>query len=294
MDTRRPIDGSPRRGAQGGMKPASAALGTFSQLGERLASGAPADLALAGMMEALEGEILPRLMLTFSEAAPGAALNDGDRDDFLDLVLSASAHEMAEFISALSARGVPQTELLADLMTDAARRLGVLWEEDRCDFSDVALGLCRLHDVLRDLSVRGTAAHARRAVDGPRILLSSAPGDPHVFGLMMVAEFFRRDGWHVLSEPAARASVLLDLVANERIDVVGLSIGAEDTEKDLAFTIRALRKASSRPDLTVFVGGYALLDNPELAERIGADGHGQNAELAPQLCRELLAERTHA
>ncbi len=270
-----------------------AVLTSFVKLGEHLNSDHATDAKLARMVDAIEGEILPRLMLTFLDEgeSPGRSITDEDRSAFLDLVLNASADDMHGFMRGLVARGVPEEAVLADLLAHSARELGALWDEDLRDFSEVTLGLCRLHEVLRHASVRGDISFKRTASDAPSILLANGPDDQHVFGVLMVAEFFRRDGWNVWSEPATDKAHLCAILAREPVDVMGLSIGCSMPARDLAALVASLRKASKRPDLRVFLGGYAINQDRSLVEQSGADGWAEDAVSAPETCRALLADQ---
>ena len=270
-----------------------AVLTSFAQLGARLRSAQVPDPKLDGMIDTIEGEILPRLMLTFLDTGDGAtdAITELDRADFLKLVLSASADDMRAFMESLVARSVPEEAVLADLLATAARRLGELWEEDLCDFTEVTLGLCRLHEVLRNASVCGDVSFVRKDTQAPSILLTNGPEDQHVFGLLMVAEFFRRDGWRVWSEPGADIEHVCGILRREAIDVVGLSISCSPGDQDVSRTLSAMRSASSSPDLKVFLGGHAVLSDAALVGRVGADGWAEDAISAPKACRALLADR---
>lgn len=288
MDTQGHFDSHPA-----GRSTRQAVLTSFAQLGARLKSGRSPDPKLQSMVDTIEGEILPRLMLTFLDTglAEGHAITEVDRAGFLHLVLSASADDMQHFMDDLVRRGVPEEAVLSDLLATAARRLGELWEEDLCDFTDVALGLCRLHEVLRHSSVRGDISFVRPATEAPAILLTNGPDDQHVFGLLMVAEFFRRDGWRVWSEPGADLGHVCSILKREAIDVVGLSLGCSPQEREVSAFVSALRESSMQPQLKIFLGGHAILADRTLVARSGADGWAEDADSAPKACRALLALR---
>ena len=70
-----------------------------------------------------------------------------------------------------------------------------MWEHDECSFTDVTIGVCRMHQVLLEYS------RCFEPPDGPHsqgknALIVPAPGEQHTFGLFLVVEFLRRDGWH--------------------------------------------------------------------------------------------------
>jgi hypothetical protein len=143
----------------------------------------------------LETEVIPRLVLS---PVP-ATLVTADPADVLSLVGIVLKDELTgalDFVRTLLARGTTLEEIYLDLLTPAARHLGSLWDEDLCDFTDVTLGLWRLHQVLADLGPsfeQGTSLHPAGVQNDQthRALLLPLPGSQHTFGLLMVADFFR-------------------------------------------------------------------------------------------------------
>lgn len=279
------------------------AITAFLGLGERLKSltgrdrRAAADghfVGASALFDTIEGEIIPRLMLAHRiRAAQKAAIpsnptiTEADHDAFLQCVLEHSATSARRFVDDLAARGVPRDDLLLDLLATAARRLGVMWEEDRCDFSDVTIGLCRLHEIVRHSSNNGRAFEP--VGSGPRILLATACGDQHVFGVIVVADFFRRAGWRVTSEPGATQARLADILGEREFDMLGISAACSAVENELAGEIRALRAASRNPRLKILAGGRLFSDTPGLAEKVGADAHVNDPAAAAEVGEKLLA-----
>ncbi|MEM9170862.1 MAG: cobalamin B12-binding domain-containing protein [Pseudomonadota bacterium] len=251
------------------------------------------------LRETIEGELVPRLMIAHKQGggapAPHREPDDGSRmltpDDherFLRTVLDGTPDDVRLFIEALAGDGVNLDDLLIDLLPQTARALGAMWEADEKDFTDVTIGLCRLHQVLRE---RSPAFHpGRRQAGAGRILLGSFSADEHALGLAIVAEFFRRAHWRVTSRPGAACRELSALAGAESFDVIGLS-GAQARHADAyAAEIAALRAASCNADVKVLVGGKAFLDDPDLAARCGADAFAEDAQRAPSIADILLAQ----
>ncbi len=246
------------------------------------------------LFRAIEGEIIPRLMLAHQSREPVVGptsrrplLAGDDRDRFLAMILRDSADASSAFVNGLLDRGVTRETIFLDLLADTARRLGELWEEDRADFTDVTIGLCRLHQVLRAHS--SPAIEFGQGADAPRVLLTTACADQHVFGVVMVAEFFRRDGWQVWSEPGASRASLNSILAGERFDVLGLSAACSVQPEEVADELKSFRKASRNADMRVLVGGRLFAESPELVSTIGADAAAFDAAAAPTTANELIA-----
>jgi len=281
------------------------AISAILYLGERLSDSSPASKTsrsephldsdeAESLFRAIEGEIIPRLMLAHQSrepvAGPGSRrplLDSDERERFLAMILRDSADASSTFVNGLLDRGVTRETIFLDLLADTARRLGELWEEDRADFTDVTIGLCRLHQVLREHS--SPAIEIGQGAAAPRVLLTTACADQHVFGVVMVAEFFRRDGWRVWSEPGASRASLTSILAGERFDVLGLSAACSVEPDEVADELKSFRKASRNAEMRVLVGGRLFAESPELVSTIGADAAAFDAAAAPTTANELIA-----
>ncbi|MEI7444582.1 MAG: cobalamin B12-binding domain-containing protein [Burkholderiales bacterium] len=243
----------------------------------------------AWLERTIEAEIIPRLMLAHRHAGVATAdmLDAGTdaigRDDvsaFTELVLRDDVTACEGFVGALRERGVALGEVYLDLVAASARRLGVMWENDECDFAQVTLSLWRLQNLVFDLSPQLPAAWSARPEAPRRALLAAAPGSQHTLGLLMVAEFFRRAGWDVWSDPCASEGDLAALVRSEWFDLVGLSVGTDGHVQPLRSVILALRRASRNPRIGVMVGGPVLGDRPQVVAEVGADFTATDARQA--------------
>ena len=156
-----------------------------------------------------------------------------------------------------------------DLLTPAARHIGAMWEADTCDFVLVTLALLSIQQVMYDLSPdfiqEGSAPTARR------VLVAPVPGSHHTFGAAMVSDFFRRDGWDVLSAHDMGRAEILRQVRKDWFDVVALSISSLNQLISITTLITDIRKLSSNKGILVMVGGPLALAVPDLAVRAGAD-----------------------
>jgi methanogenic corrinoid protein MtbC1 len=248
---------------------------------------------LAQLVHIIESETIPKLVLAHQEdiaidGRPDEAAQAIDPEavrKLASLVLSPD-HELAHtYVRSLREQGVPRERLFLDLLGPTARYLGSLWEEDLCDFTEVTVGLCRLHQLVREMSPgfmrNGNGAEVKRA------LLAPVPGEQHTFGLLMVTEFFRREGWDVWGGPSASHSDVLQVVNAERFTVVGFSVSCDDRLDELTEWIQTIRNQSRNPEIGVLVGGRVFIDNPELVREVGADATALDGRQAPLEAVEL-------
>lgn len=259
---------------------------------------APAADSPQALARVIESAILPRLRAPHSDnmSDPGAGragIPAGAADQFAAAALTDELRGLLDRVDALLASGVPVETVYLDLLAPAARRLGIWWESDACDFFDVTMGLWRLQEVLQALSAFAPwsaplAATARRALFAP------APGEQHGFGAALVEEFFRRAGWQTWNAPAADAAELETLVAARGYDVIGLTVSVERHLAALPATIAGLRRASRNPDIIVLVGGRVFVVDPGLAARVGADATATDAAAAVDVAEQMLAAQLRA
>ncbi len=253
------------------------------------------DTRMSQLARTIEQEIIPRLMLAhraLAEPAPRpiAASEPISLDDvrhFAKLVLSHDEDLAFGAVQTFRARGVSVEKIYLDLLAPTARYLGELWTDDLCNFTDVTVGLGRLQRVLRELSPAFGHSVEHPAL-GRRVLLLPSPGEQHTFGLVMVAEFFRRAGWDVTGGAWAAGADAAALVAAEWFDVIGFSLGAEVHLDALADSVRAVRHATCNPDIAILVGGPMFGAHPEYVQRVGADGMTIDGREAPALAESLI------
>lgn len=245
----------------------------------------------------IEGEIVPRLMMAFDtgpQEEPDVPETDnmptsGDLEEFVHLLLNHDAAIAIRYVGELRSRGTPLAAIYLDLLAPAARRLGRLWEDDYCSFTDVTVGVSRMHQVLLEFG-RCFDGFEESSTSGRNALIVPAPGEQHTFGLFMVIEFFRRAGWHCWSGTPNNLSEIFDRVRQQEFDVVGLSIGAERNLDTVANEIAEIRNRSKKPDTLILVGGKIFVDQPKLAEQIGADGTGADGREAVRAVEHLRSQ----
>ena len=248
---------------------------------------------LLNLLQTVESDIIPRLVETHrqvnSETAKQIENNfalQEQIDQFAHSLFKDDFQKVSENIKSLRDEGITEEILYLELFAPVARRLGVMWEQDLCSFTEVTIGVGRLQELLRQFS--SEVRYGNNPEKDKRILLTPIPGEQHTFGMSMLIEFFYRAGWEVWGWPGVSEHNLLQLVKNEWFHIVGISMYAEIHTDALISTINAIRRASRNPSISVMVGGYAFTENPDLISTVGADGFAADAngalEKAEKLC----------
>lgn len=245
----------------------------------------------------LEGEVIPRLMLAHN-ASIKQRFDPVDSRLSLErivqarelsrLAIGSDADAVQRYINVIVASGVPLDVALVEVVGGAARHLGVLWESDDLNFVDVTIGVSKLQQALRRLSIDRQPPVFTNGGNEFKAAFAPAKGEQHTFGLIMVGEAFRCSGWDVWAGSELDCENLLRVVSEERIDLAGLSLACEDRLDQLITDIDALRSSSYSADLVIIVGGFAFLNNPELWKSTGADGMAADAIEAIHIGEKLV------
>ncbi len=258
----------------------------------RLAAGSDPEPADA-VNTIIESEIIPRLLMahntsnTADQSRRLRAITADEASRFALLPLRLEAASLLEEVDAFIAKGASVETICLDLLAPAARKLGEMWEHDECDFLDVTMGLWRLQEVMREVAARSPADFGNLHMPHTA-LFSAMPGDYHSFGVMMIEEVFARAGWRseALVKPERRQ--LLDRLARQPFDLIGLTLARDCPRAALGNLIKAVRNVSANPRIIVLIGGRMINENPRIAIDVGADGTGADALSALDLANSLV------
>ena len=257
------------------------------------------------LSQAIESAVIPRMVEAHRRQSGPRTAAASDSTGSEDHARAISAHttrqnwhpeaiELREFVTLLIDRdddlapqrteellasGVPIDSLYTEIFAPAARLLGTMWDADETDFTAVTRGVIRLHRLLHLLDERFTGSVPLK-LPAKRILLMTAIGEQHGFGLAIVAQYFRRARWDVSLEQITSNSEVAALVRGSWFDVVGFSSSREQSLPQLATTVRATRKASRNQHLRIMVGGSVFVAQPGRYRETGADATAADASQA--------------
>ena len=230
------------------------------------------------LIQMLDKEIIPRLLVSHQAntliedlATSGQRkIHVQEVDLLVSLCINGTQETCLEFINKLTNKQVSIESIYLDLIPMTARKLGVLWEEDICSFTDVTIGLWRLQHILYDLTKDFQKKHSM-PIENLNALLIPAPKSQHTLGLFIVAEFFRKAGWRVWGEPNLSPEQINNLIFSQWFDVIGISVGYSEQLVGVNQLITSLRSRSMNPNVAFMVGGPLYSTDPELFDDIQAE-----------------------
>lgn len=245
-------------------------------------------------MTAMVAASISRTAKSLARRTPPAPAGTAQQVDLSELVpedvrrWAAMPDEEAEqCVWRLLQRGMTAEEVCLEVLTSAARHLGALWVDDRATFVDVTLAVTRFQGITHRLGPHfsSTAEPGSRG----RALVGTVPGEQHTFGLSMVAEFLKRDGWDVVLADASRdTAAFVAPLSNEWFDVVAISAAHDRMEKGLGKLLAGVRRRGRNHKVKAIIGGRLVHEREGMVERVGADGWAPDAKAAVELARSLV------
>jgi methanogenic corrinoid protein MtbC1 len=178
--------------------------------------------------------------------------------------------------------GVSVEDVCLDHLAPAARCLGEWWENDRLPFTDVTMATARIQSMLRRMPTgRATA----RSFSHNGAVFCAVPGEEHTLGVMMAADLFRRHGWDVGLLLGLEHAEIVDRLARDDRDVIGLSCSGDHSVNALERLMIALRKR--RKDARIILSGQIVRDADALARLPKPDAVVADMDEAEASMRQL-------
>jgi len=243
----------------------------------------------ARLASVIAQQIVPRLLLIHKnarvDADAGEAFTTEEITKFGDLTMAPDSSAARAYFEKMQARGHSLDTLFVHLLAPTARRLGEYWEQDLCDFVDVTIGVARLQELL---TIFGAADDIPVIDLQHRVLLVTAPGEQHVFGVDMVGKLMRAAGWDVTIRKGPSVAEIGAAVAHDWYGVVGFALSEAEGLEIVGRGIDEMRRRSCNRHIGVMVGGPVFTGHPERAVQVGADGVADDAPAAVILAKKLL------
>jgi len=243
----------------------------------------------ARLASVIAQQIVPRLLLIHKNVRrdddAGETFTGEEITEFGDLTMAPDSSAARSYFEKMQARGHSLDTLFVHLLAPTARRLGEYWDQDLCDFVDVTIGVARLQELL---TIFGAADDIPLIDLQHRVLLATAPGEQHVFGIDMVGKLMRASGWDVALRKGPSVKEIAAAVASDWYAVVGVALSAEEGLEEIGRSIDEMRRVSRNRHIGVMVGGPVFTGHPERAVQVGADGVADDAPAAVILAKKLL------
>jgi methylmalonyl-CoA mutase cobalamin-binding subunit len=243
---------------------------------ERQAMTAPLSLAI-------KAHVIPQLLNHSPTEPADIGLAKRQSEVLAKACLSLQPRELETSVLNILGQGLSLETLFLRTIPNAARLFHDWWANDEIDFVDVTQASYRLQELVYSLS-------ADFVLSGPKCgglsnysaMLVNTPNSQHSLGLLILSQYFKRYGWHILGGTTWREPDMVIMVQSSHVDLIGISVSDEKQFAYLKQLIANLRKKSLNPGLLVMVGGPMLAKHASLCEWLGADFaclHADQAQL---------------
>jgi MerR family transcriptional regulator, light-induced transcriptional regulator len=181
-----------------------------------------------------------------------------------------------------SGRGLVDVEL--HVIQPSLYDIGKAWQANRVTVAKEHMATAIALSVMTVGLLRSPAP----ATIGKRVLLACVEGNDHAVGLRMVADAFQLAGWDVQYLGANMpGAAIIRQAADWRADLVGLSVSFAQQLRIVKQVIAQLRGRVGDARPAVIIGGLAVNRFSQLADMVGADACGADAQAAVAYANQI-------
>lgn len=207
------------------------------------------------------------------------------QEAFLDALLDGDRRRAYRVVDEAREGGLSISDVYIGIFQPSLCEVGRLWQENRITVAHEHLAtaitqsaMARLYDELFSMS----------SPTGPKLVAACADVERHEVGLRMLCDLLELSGWDTtyLGSSVPIPS-LVAMVASKRPEVLALSATLPSHLPRLGEMITAVRESLDADVPTILVGGRPFIEDPTLAERLGADMTASDARQALERLAQL-------
>ena len=217
-------------------------------------------------VQVLADEVVVRLASRLRENQPRL---DVSTEAICDALLSADAGSAQKIIDQERRDGVPVDVVYLHTLSEAAKHLGELWTRDEVSFLSMTVALGRIFEIMRGLR-QETPVPSFDPRRSKRAFFASVPDEIHTLGVTVAASVMRNNGWDIELRTGLAHDALVEVIASDTHDIIGLSAGRHESVVALVRLVVALRIV--KPGAKIIVCGQVVNQVPGLADLVDADG----------------------
>ena len=142
------------------------------------------------------------------------------------------------------------------VMAPATKAVGEAWAENKLAVHEEHL----FTEVIKSLARRHLSEHHNTS-SGPKIMLTTVPGEQHSIGLLLVEILLRLGGANVVSFGTQMPfQDIREAAENHKAEVIALSLSASFNQEDAVVMLSGVRQIID-PGIRIWVGGAAFASN---------------------------------
>lgn len=203
---------------------------------------------------------------------------------FLDTLLNENTKKAIDLILNSYNDGISIKSIYIDVFQTCLYEIGRLWEID-----EISIAKEHYLTAAVQLAMSQFYPYIFNGYRNGKVVASCVGNELHEIGIRMVADFFEMDGWetYYLGSNLPLESIIQE-VKNIKPDILALSATVESNVDNIKGIIKQVRRVEDISNIKILVGGRPFILNDGLWKLVGADGFGQNGEIAVKKARELM------
>ncbi|MGB0388640.1 MAG: cobalamin B12-binding domain-containing protein [Ardenticatenaceae bacterium] len=205
--------------------------------------------------------------------------------EYLSALLDGDRYTASELIIDAVESGVSVKEIYLHVFQKTQHEIGRLWQMNQVSIAQEHYCTAATQLIMSQLYPYIFATERK----GYNLVVTCVAKELHEIGARMVADFFEMDGWDTfyLGSNMPLRGILRTLVKRQT-DVLAISATLTSHISAVRELISAIHANENCQHIKVLVGGYPFNIEPELWQRVGADGHAHNAQQAIILANQLM------
>ena len=204
---------------------------------------------------------------------------------YLQALRRSERHVASRLVLEAVAAGTPVKEIYLGVFEPTQHEIGRLWQTNRMTVAQEHYCSAATQLIMSQLYPQVFTA----ARNGHAMVATCVSGDLHEIGVRMVADFFEMEGWSTfyLGANTPHSGVVATIV-EQHADLLAISATISHHVGAVQELIRGVRAHPGSSQVRILVGGYPFNQDPQLFEKVGADGCASNAQRAIVLAGQLL------
>jgi methanogenic corrinoid protein MtbC1 len=205
--------------------------------------------------------------------------------EYLDLLLAGERAQAARLIMAEVEGGLPVRDIYLHVFQPTQHEVGRLWQINEISVAHEHYCTAATQLIMSQLYPQIMSTEKT----GRRMIMTCVNDELHELGARMVADFFEMEGWDTYYLGANTPSAdILSALDEKAPDLLGISTTITYHLDKLSSLIQAVRSSPPGQDIPILVGGRPFNIDPDLWEKVGADGHASDAGAALETVEKLF------
>ena len=206
--------------------------------------------------------------------------------DCLDALLIGEHKLAKQLIFDSIGKGTRLKEIYLDVLQSIQYEIGRLWHKGEVSIAQEHYCSATIEQIISQLYTKILSIKKKNTV----YVGTCIDGELHQIGARMVAAFFEMDGWTTYYLGAKTpTNIILSTLEESNADILGISVSMSTNHnklKDLIETIKSSKNVLKK--CKIMVGGYYILNNSDLWQKVGADATAKSAAEAVLNANKLM------